>query len=488
VLTSDRARETAGPIAVATGAVALGLPALQWPANTLDEMILLVYPLRMAGGDLPYRDFFAAYGPTHWYLLEGAYSLFGGTLLVARVVGLVIHVLLALANYALLRPAGHAAAVLGGLLTAVMVFNLGAAPYAWLLAASLCLWQVVLLRRAPVWSTVLGGLVGGLALSVRPDVLPLVTLPALVVLWRRHRLRLWGAGLVAGALPLAYSFVRAPGAMVEDIVLGRAGRGAGQSRLPWWPENQAARGLALVLVCALGCLLVHVALRRSRESLLLLALAVATVPQALQRVDSPHLTYAGVLFLPALPAVVRGIGAHFGLDRAALLSVGMALAIVGIAGTSLYPLGQQLSGDGPRSTTLRHDGRSLLVVARYASTEAQLLHVVDAHSTPGETLFVFDEDLVRPAVNDVSLYYLLPSLRSRAKHVEVTPGVSSARGSGLRDDVQRADVLVLIRTTPGFRRDLFPFEKPGSTEAADALRADFCVIARIDYYVVYRRC
>ena len=92
------------------------------------------------------------------------------------------------------------------------------------------------------------------------------------------------------------------------------------------------------------------------------------------------------------------------------------------------------------------------------------------------------------AVNDVSLYYLLPSLRSRAKHVEVTPGVSSARGSGLRDDVQRADVLVLIRTTPGFRRDLFPFEKPGSTEAADALRADFCVIARIDYYVVYRRC
>jgi len=488
VLTSDRAREVAGQVTVATAALALGLPALQWPANTLDEMILLVYPLRMAGGDLPYRDFFAAYGPTHWYLLEGAYSLFGGTLLVARAVGLAIHVLLALASYALLRPAGRAAAVLGGLLTAVMVFSLGDAPYAWLLAASLCLWQVVLLRRPPAWCAGLGGLVGGLALSVRPDVLPLVALPALVVLWGRERLRPWGVGLAAGALPLVYSFVRAPGAMVEDIVLGRAGRGAGQSRLPWWPENQAARGLALVLVCALACLLVQVALRRSRESLLLLVLAVATVPQALQRVDSPHLIYAGVLFLPALPAVVRSIGAHFGRDRPALLSAGMALVIVGIAGSSLYPLAQQLSGDGPRSSTLRHDGRSLLVVARYASTEAQLLSVVDAHSTPGETLFVFDEDLVQPAVNDVSLYYLLPGLRSHAKHVEVTPGVSSARGSGLREDVLRADILVLIRTTPSFRHDLFPFERPGSTEAADALRAEFCVLAEIDYYVVYRRC
>ena len=59
------------PLSLTAMTVALGLPALTWPANTLDEMILLVYPMRMLDGDLPYRDFFAAYGPAHWWLLEG---------------------------------------------------------------------------------------------------------------------------------------------------------------------------------------------------------------------------------------------------------------------------------------------------------------------------------------------------------------------------------------------------------------------------------
>jgi hypothetical protein len=91
-------------------------------------------------------------------------------------------------------------------------------------------------------------------------------------------------------------------------------------------------------------------------------------------------------------------------------------------------------------------------------------------------------------VNDVSLYYLLPRLNNHAKHIEVTPGVSSEAGSGLREDVLRADVIVLIDAQPWFRRSLFPYQRQGSSEAADALASSFCERGRVEYYVLYRRC
>ena len=126
------------PLSLTAMTVALGLPALTWPANTLDEMILLVYPMRMLDGDLPYRDFFAAYGPAHWWFLEGAYAALAPTVLVARLLGLAIHVLLVLGLYRLLCGLGRAQAVLAGSLAALLMFRIGDAPYAWISSAAAC--------------------------------------------------------------------------------------------------------------------------------------------------------------------------------------------------------------------------------------------------------------------------------------------------------------------------------------------------------------
>jgi hypothetical protein len=293
---------------------------------------------------------------------------------------------------------------------------------------------------------------------------------------------------VLGLIPLAIGFLLAPRGFLDDIVLGRAGKGAGQSRLPLIPANQAVRELLLVLVAALVVLAAHAHLKRSRESTAIAVMAVATLPQALQRVDLAHLTYAGLLFLPLVPVLLPALLPAKLRPRAVGLALGTGLVLIGIAGSALYPLGQQLVGDGPRAVVVRHDGRSLLLARQFAPTTRHLLGLVDANSHAGETLFVFDKDLVRPAVNDVSLYYLLPRLLNRAKHVEITPGVSSEAGSGLREDVLRADVIVLIDAQPWFRRALFPYQRPGSSEAADALRSSFCERGRVEYYVIYRRC
>lgn len=482
-------RRMAVPGAVATTTVVLGLPALALPANTLDELILLDYPLRMLDGDLPYRDFFAAYGPAHWWFLEGVVGLLGPSLLALRVVGLGLHVVLTLGLARLARPAGPAASVTAGVLAALMLFRLGDAPYAWISVAALTVWQLALLRDGATRRTLLwAGVLAGLALAVRPDALPVVLLPALPFIARRRTASAWLLGCALGALPLALGFVLTPGPFLDDIVLGRAGKGAGQSRLPFVPANQAVLGLYLILVVALLLLALHATLLRNRWALALLLLAVGATPQALQRLDLAHLTYAGVLYLPLLPVVVQALLARYRHTGRAGLVMGVALALLGMAGSALYPLLQDLVGRGPRAVTVTHQGRSLPLTESSAPTTRALLRLVDAHSSPGETLFVFDANLVRPAVNDVSLYYLLPRLRQRALYVEVTPGVSSEQGSGLKDDVEAADVLVLIDATEGFRRALFPYQRDGSTEAQDVVRREFCQVGRADYYVVLRRC
>ncbi|MDP9183932.1 MAG: hypothetical protein M3P04_14295 [Actinomycetota bacterium] len=485
-----RWRPAGGPVLVALVAVALGLPALAWPADTLDELILLVYPIRMLDGDLPYRDFFTIYGPAHWWLLEGSYALTSPLLLVARLVGLTVHVGLALGTYALARSAGRPTATVCGVLSALLMFRLGDAPYAWLTAAALCVWQVVLLIResATARMTVVAGLCAGLALSVRPDVLPLVMLPAVCLLLKRARWRAWAAGLTIGLVPLLLGLALSAGPLVNDIFVGRAGKAAGQSRLPLMPSGQAAQELLFVLLLAVICLVAHAYLLRTRGAVALLLLALATLPQALQRLDLAHLTYSGLLFLPLLPVVLRQIGAHLSYRGQAPVVIGTTLVLLGLAGSSGYPLVEELVGRGPTTTVVTHDGRSLRLSSATAGSVREVLAAIDERSTPGETVFVFDKDLVRPALNDVRLYYLLPRLRQTAKHVEVTLGISNASGSGLVDDLLSADVVVLLDLPPGFRHQLYPYEKDGSQEATQALDRTFCQVAEVSYYEIYRRC
>ncbi len=478
-------RETLAPGAVLVAAVVLWLPALWWPVSTLDEAILLVYPQRMSAGDLPYQDFFAAYGPTYWWGLHGWYAVTGLTIESMRVLGLLLHLALVLGVFRLVRPAGLATATTCASLAALLLFRLGAAPYAWLLTTVLCVWQVHLVRHSPL----LAGLLGGLAIGVRPDVALLALLPPLVL--AHDRRRRWLAGLALGLTPVWICLVITPGGLVEDILLGRAGKGAGQSRLPIPPLVIADRRLLAVLVATVLLTLLAAGLVRSRNSAALGLLALLALPQALQRADYTHFVYAGLLCLPFLPHVLAQLLRQLPRSPARPQVLGSLLGVmVFLLAVPEVPrnIVDMLAHGNMQATTVRHAGRALPEAPARADVLNVLLPAISRLTSDDDTIFVFDANFERPAVNDVSLYYYLHRLRQRAFHLEITPGITSEAGSGLTEDVRAADVVILVRTPEDERRTLFPYATGGSTDARVALTSDFCPVRVIDRYEVWTRC
>jgi hypothetical protein len=489
-----RRGESLVQLAVAAMAVVAGLPALRWPSGGLDEMILLVYPLRMLGGDLPFRDFVATYGPTHWWLLEAWVGLVGPGVTSLRLLGLAQHVLLCLGIYRLLAPESRRWATVSAGLAELMLVPLGDAPYAWTSTVALCVWQVSFLRATTTRRSVLvAGLLGGLALGFRPDAALLATLPALALLRGSGRVRPWLTGFVVGLGPVLVMTGLAAKPLLDDIFLDRIARGVGQTRLPLWPPLRFEVQLLVVLVVAIGLAVVTALVVRRREWTALALLAVLALPQAFQRSDATHLLYAGLVSVPMLPLVARTLSSQ--LPRAtptrALLAglTGLVLFVAGTEGAAERLLYITRHGNlaGPY-VTVSHDGRTVRETVARATAHQDVLRVLDRLSTPGERVFVLDQDLTRPEFTDVNLYYLLPRLRQTGFNLEITPGVTNSSRSRLAQDVGEADVLVLLNVSNATRRVYFPYAKDGSPLPAEILARDFCKRARVHAYAIYLRC
>ena len=52
--------------------------------NLYDEGLILTGAMRVAAGNIPYRDFYAEYGPAQFYILAGLFKLFGPSVLIER--------------------------------------------------------------------------------------------------------------------------------------------------------------------------------------------------------------------------------------------------------------------------------------------------------------------------------------------------------------------------------------------------------------------
>jgi hypothetical protein len=476
--------------------VLLGLLAWSWPASSTDEMMLLLHPVRMMQGDLPYRDFFGAYGPAHFWILEGVSRVAGADVRTLRVLGLVVHAVLALSSFTVARRygAGQGLALLSGLAAAWVLFYIGLPPLAWITAAALVMSHLALLSgvRGGWWRPVAAGACAGLAISVRPDALLLALLPAGPLVLRTGRLRAWAAGVAVGVVPLLLSLFLTPRGLLHDVVLGRASRGARQSALPLIPDDSQQRALLAVLLLTVLLLVLAAAIVRTPLATAVGIAGVLALPQALQRAETVHFLYAGMLSLPFLPQALhvlvgqpRALRRHGGPIVGAL---GVSLLLIGTTGTTVRPLIDTARGQGLASVVVEHDGRSVPESGARATHLRALLEVLDRVTTSSTTLFVFDENMQEPALTDLSVYYLMPNVRQSAFTLEVNPGVSNAAGSRLSDDVRRADVLVLIHLDPGQQEASYPYERPGSSAATEIVRRHFCSEAEVAYYRVLRRC
>jgi hypothetical protein len=546
-----RSRGPAVPwvLPLTTVAVVCLLPVIElWraPGPPMEEGFMLVFPELVLRGQVPNRDFLHLYGPGSLWSLAGAFKAFGTTLATERAIGFLQQVGLVLGVVAAVRPWGRWIAAAGGAVAAVVVVPpIGLTALAWTGGVALGLWSLNSalggLTAPPGssdarWKLVVAGLLAGVALLYRPDLVVAIGLSSLV-LWRgldrSGRVRFLGATVVGMSPYLVHVAMAGPGNVVRGLFLEpvfdlRGGRRlplppswshfdgflqrAGQLVEPAWPlpapptPAQLSLWLGLLVVANAALVATGIrALRRGERRLLVLALfSVGLLPQALQRADSTHLAWVSCVPLGLLPAAVaEGLGAwrpHWGRARtavAAAVPVVATLVLVPHFTWGIYAdyvgrsfgLTELEAGTIRRGDRVFHYGRLDAVAAVNA-----MLPDVERIAEPGDSLFVGTGDLRKTPYSEAFLYYLLPELEPATRYIEMDPGLANSEDSGMADELRRADIVILssIRDDWDEPNDSREF---GPNEPNEVIDEDFCLVGSYGeglfgrgLYELYRRC
>ncbi len=531
-------------LALTTICIAIALPLrglYRATGSSMEEGFMLVFPRLVQQGRVPNVDFLHLYGPASLDALAVWYRIFGDSLESERTFGLLQHLGIIFAVYALARVAGHLAATGAALVATVLIMTpIGLSALAWHGALALGLWAVVFAvrGRAPRgrvtdwwWA---GGL-AGLALAFRPDLALALALALGFAVWRR-RAQLWFllAGAAVGLLPMWWHLIEAgPSAAIEGMVIApvvrlRPGRelprppswgivdGALQAVAegvpPAWPLPAMAANHQLffwffaVIVIAAAVPAGAWWMRRSDDAVtapaatVLLAgglFGLGILPQALQRPDSTHLAWVAVVswsLLVPLLAVWRSTRTPVPVARSL-----MATGIVGVLMLVVCPfytyrhhlLHTRVSlGELHVPFLVERDGRRFWFGDMYVANALNaMLPELDQRSQPGDRLIVGPADLSRTIYSDVSVYYLFPELEPGTQYIEMDPGLADREGSGLAQEIAQADFLVLTNIWTGWHEPNASDDHL-SQEANQAVADNFCLVGRFEDNLVllFERC
>lgn len=531
--------------------VAVALPALfRATGSTMEEGFMLVFPELVRKGAIANVDFLHLYGPGSLHALAGWFSLFGTDLFSERLFGLIQHLGVIAGLTVLARPWGRGAAVIVGITAAIFALSpIGLQALAWPGALALGLWSVIAALRASAepgravasprgaipqsgrwW--VSSGLLAGLALTFRPDLVIALLLALGWLLWRRrHSLVLFVGGGLVGLTPLWFHFVQAGlrdpfvGMFVDPVFRLRGGRELPRppswDRLdgalqvisekfgPWWsiPHLGAPQQLFLwffiLPVVAMSIAVVAWRMDRNRpERSVLMAAAlfgIGLLPQALQRPDSAHFLWvSGISWPLVVLAVIEITGRRLPRShpRIRLASGSIAIIALMLIVAPFFTLRtysdlvvRSLSNDLPVREVGRGDRYFYLGDERPWRASLQVVEALDSVARPGERLFVGPVDLRQTAYSDVFFYHLFPELTPATYFIEMDPGLANAADSRLAADVASADWLILTRFWSGWiePNDSVVF---GSDEPNQVVEQNFCLRASFQFDLVrlYERC
>lgn len=332
---------------------------------TMEEGFMLVFPERLAAGDVPNVDFLHLYGPGSLQVLAGWYAVFGHSLASERTFGLLQHVAVIFGIYVLTRIWGRLAATASALICTMLVLTpIGLSALAWEGGIAFGLWSVIFAIRClqldgdgeakrSTRNGVIAAVLAGFALCFRPDLIVALALAHGWMLWRRRSrpvLITFAAGLFVGLIPFFVHLAMAGvGKSIQGMVLDpvfhlRPGRelprppswsvvdGALQAISegvpPWWPFPALAASKQLflwffaMLFVAIGTPLVAWRfLLRERDSdrdgardpgnvqrgvaLMMGGLfGMGLIQQGLQRPDSTHLAWVVGICFSLLPVTL----------------------------------------------------------------------------------------------------------------------------------------------------------------------------------------
>ncbi|HET6835578.1 MAG TPA: hypothetical protein VFH30_17055 [Acidimicrobiales bacterium] len=524
-----RARPWLAPIAVV--AVTCVLPLVElWraPGSPMEEGFMLVFPELVLEGHVPNRDFLHLYGPGSLWALAGVFKVFGTTLAAERVVGLLQQVGVVFGVFALLRPWGRWVAAAGGAVAAVILLPpAGLVALAWPGGLALSLWALNTALDAKAAPTsarhrsrrcFVAGVLAGLALLYRPDLVLAIGLATPVLWWgldRGARRALTG-GLAVGVSPYAVHVAMAGvGNVVEGLILDpvfelRPGRSlpvppswghfdgflqrVGALVEPSWPlpaphtpaQLSLWLGLLLVATAALVAAGVAAARRGDRRLLVMALFCVGLLPQAIQRADSTHLAWVSCVPLGLLPAAViegqRAWRPAWRRGRTAVLAAAVpVVATLALAPTFVWGVyGDYVGrsfGVGPIEAGTMRRGDRVFHYGRLEAVDAvnAMLPDLDRITKLGDTLFVGPVDLRKTPYSEAYLYYLMPELEPATRYIEMDPGIANAEESGMADELRRADVVVLSSIYANWDEPN-DSRKFGPNEPNEVIEDEFCLI------------
>jgi hypothetical protein len=526
--------------------VAIPLRGLyRFTGGTMEEGFMLYFPELLRRGFVPNVDFLHLYGPGSLQALAGWYAVFGDSLPAERTFGLLQHLGIIFGLFALARPWGRLAATgVSGLAVFYVLTPVALTAMAWNGGLALTLWSTVFAlrgvhaddpgRRGRAW--LVAGVLAGLALSFRPDLVVAVGLVLGWLLWQHRPARrpvLLGALL--GLLPVWVHLVMAgpvdavDGMLLDPVFRLRDGRelprppswdrldgglqAVAEEIPPWWklPHLTASQTLFVwfFVMLALTVAMVVFAIwqrrrpaGRTRRSAVLLAVSLVSLgilPQALQRPDSAHLLWVTCIAFPfsivTIVEVVRrwrpGVSWRTAVTVGAAGALTLTFAVTALFTFRYYLLHTRIGlNQVPQPFRVEHDGRYFYLgdFEAYVAVQAAVDELA-ARAQPGDRLLVGPNDLRRTWYSDVFIYWLLPELDPATYFIEMDPGLANAEGSRLADDVASADWVVLTGLWDGWMEPNSSMEF-GSDAPNQVLRDHFCEVGTWEdrQATLYQRC
>jgi hypothetical protein len=331
------------PLLFAAGALLSGLTILNG-INPHDEGLVLQAAARIVNGELPYRDFYANYGPGQYYTGGALDFVFGPSLLTWRIVRVALDALVAVLAYALVRREGSQPLALLAWVAVLFAMADPTLPHPNAAALALAFGAILLARRSPVAAGVLAGVAfafrfdlgaaaaAGAALAAAaaapgPGPAPARPLGA--------PLRALLAALVTGAVLVLPFAVAAPGDFWDDT-FGFALHEQSLQRLPlpggWDGGFELNKILAFympwVLIGGLAVwLAAAAALRPPLRIWAALPVALAGLAYLLARADEFHL----VPLAAALPVLLAATAPH-ARHTAFTLALALPVALIALNG------------------------------------------------------------------------------------------------------------------------------------------------------------
>ena len=312
--------------------------AVWWGINPHDEGLVLQAGARVSEGQLPYRDFYANYGPGQYFLIGGLDLVFGPSLLTWRIVRVALDATVALAAYGLARRDAPESLALGAWLAVVGAMTFPSLPHPNATALALGLGALALARRTPATAGALAGAAFAFRFDIGGAAVAGAALAAVEGGGRRAAGRVALLAALVGGVLLAPVVIAAPAAF-WDQTFGFALDEQRLQRLPlpgayeggFEPNKLLQHYFPYVLLAGTALWLV-VAIGR-REPLRLWApapLAAVGVSYLLARADVYHLVpLAAVLPILLATAAARERGTK---RLASAIALTLLLALIALHG------------------------------------------------------------------------------------------------------------------------------------------------------------